>query len=98
MKISADESHDLHSFLWTETGSIFFYDVYKPPLHMPHHKSDTEKHGHTTKTEKLELGGPLHTLLCKKLINFIEIGGGSNYCKRIAGQPSLCDIIEDHCQ
>ncbi len=63
---------------------------------MPHHKSDTEKHGHTTKTEKLELGGPLSEL-CKKLINFIEVGGGSN-CKRIAGQPSLCDIIEDHCQ
>ena len=33
-----------------------------PPPHMPDHKSDTEKHGDTKKTEKLELGGPLSGL------------------------------------
>ena len=65
---------------------------------MPQHKSHTEKHGDTKKTEKLELGGP-HSELCQELKMFID--NLNVPCFRVAGEPSLCgdiqDIIKEHC-
>lgn len=66
---------------------------------MPHHKSHTEKHGHTTKTEKLKPGDSLSEL-CEKL-KFVAYDAQCG-SKCIDEQACPCDdikkIYEEFCR